>query len=169
RADLSIGQSGAPAQICTNQPITYTLGVSNAGPSTATLVSVSDVLPAGATLVSAAGTGWSCSGTTTVTCTRASLAVGAAPAITVTIDAPASAGSAVNAASVSSGVNDPSSANNSSSATTTVNPIPSAPVAGNGGAVCVGGTLQLTASTVAGAAYAWTGPNGFTSSLQSPT
>ena len=169
RADLSIGQSGAPAQICTSQPITYTLSVSNAGPSTATSVSVADTLPSGATFVSAAGTGWSCSGTTTVTCTRASLAVGAAPAITVTIDAPGSAGPAVNGAAVSSGVNDPSSANNSSSATTTVNAIPAAPSAGNGGVVCVGGTLQLTAGTVAGAAYAWTGPNGFTSSLQNPT
>ena len=169
RSDLSIGQTGAPAEICTGQPITYTLSVSNAGPSTATSLSVSDVLPAGATLVSASGSGWSCSGTATVTCTRASLAVGAAPAIAITIDAPASAGSAVNAASVSSAVDDPSSANNSANATTTVNPIPSAPAAGNGGAVCAGGTLQLTASAVAGATYAWTGPNGFSSSLQNPT
>ncbi len=169
RADLAVTQSGAPAAICTGQPITYTLQVSNAGPSTASDVSVTDTLPAGASLVSASGTGWSCSGTTTVTCTRPSLASGAAPAITVAITAPTSAGSAVNTAAVSSSTNDPASANNSSSASTTVNAIPAAPAAGNGGAVCAGDTLQLTAATVAGATYAWTGPNGFTSPAQNPT
>jgi hypothetical protein len=52
----------------------------------------------------------------------------------------------------------------------TVNALPSPPTASNGGIVCVGSTLQLYASSVAGAtAYAWTGPNGFTSSSQNPT
>ncbi len=43
------------------------------------------------------------------------------------------------------------------------------PTASNGGPVCAGGTLQLTASTIAGATYSWTGPNGFTSGAQNPT
>ena len=169
RADLSITQSGAPAAICPGQPISYTLNVSNAGPSPAASVSVVDALPAGASLVSAAGQGWSCGGTTTLTCTRPSLGVGAAPAITVAIDAPATAGPATSAASVSSATNDPSSVNDSSAASTTVNATPPPPATGGGGDVCIGDTLQLTAATVPGAAYAWTGPNGFVSSAQNPT
>jgi|GEM_PF-791430 len=42
-------------------------------------------------------------------------------------------------------------------------------VAGNNGPICAGLSLNLTATTVAGATYSWTGPNGFTSSLQNPS
>ncbi len=35
--------------------------------------------------------------------------------------------------------------------------------------VCNNGTLNLTAVTISGATYAWTGPNGFNSSAQNPT
>ena len=34
--------------------------------------------------------------------------------------------------------------------------------------LCSGDTLKLTSSLVAGASYNWTGPNGFTSTLQNP-
>ena len=53
--------------------------------------------------------------------------------------------------------------------TVTVNPIPPAPTAGSNSPVCEGATLNLTASTVAGATYAWTGPNNFTSTEQNPS
>ena len=39
----------------------------------------------------------------------------------------------------------------------------------NNGPLCVGQTLNLTATTVVGATYNWTGPGGFTSTLQNPT
>ena len=42
------------------------------------------------------------------------------------------------------------------------------PSAGNNGPVCSGNTLSLTASTIVGASYHWTGPNGFSSSQQNP-
>jgi hypothetical protein len=53
--------------------------------------------------------------------------------------------------------------------TATVNPAPAAPTASNNGPICAGSTLNLTASTVAGATYSWTGPNGFTSAVQNPS
>ncbi|MDQ3393668.1 MAG: hypothetical protein M3512_06095, partial [Bacteroidota bacterium] len=50
-----------------------------------------------------------------------------------------------------------------------IHPIPSTPVASNNGPICVGQTLTLTTEAVAGATYAWTGPNGFTFSDQNPS
>ncbi len=48
---------------------------------------------------------------------------------------------------------------------------PVAPTAGPNGAICSGNTLSLTASTPSTgvAAYNWTGPNSFSSTLQNPT
>jgi len=45
---------------------------------------------------------------------------------------------------------------------------PAAPTAGSNSPICVGQGLNLTATTVAGATYSWTGPNGFTSTSQNP-
>jgi len=52
------------------------------------------------------------------------------------------------------------------STTAIVNPTPAAPTAGNNGPILGGTTLNLTATTVDGATYNWTGPNGFTSTDQ---
>jgi hypothetical protein len=41
--------------------------------------------------------------------------------------------------------------------------------AGSNAPVCAGSTLNLTATTVAGATYAWTGPNGFIAAVQNPS
>ncbi|MCB9184413.1 MAG: lamin tail domain-containing protein [Flavobacteriales bacterium] len=49
----------------------------------------------------------------------------------------------------------------------TINPNPSA--SANAGAACLGQILQLTGTTDFGTGYSWTGPNGFSSSLQNPT
>ena len=53
-------------------------------------------------------------------------------------------------------------------ASVTVNQIPLAPSVSANGPLCAGSALNLSASTIAGASYSWTGPNGFTSSLQNP-
>ena len=54
------------------------------------------------------------------------------------------------------------------STTPVCTPAPS-PTAGNNGPIWAGMTLNLTASTVLGATYSWTGPNGFTSTAQNPS
>src|SRR6185369_5264830 len=46
---------------------------------------------------------------------------------------------------------------------------PATPTASNTGPYCAGQTIQLSTPTVATAVYAWTGPNGFTSSQQNPS
>jgi large repetitive protein len=51
----------------------------------------------------------------------------------------------------------------------TINPTPAAPAASSNSPVCAGGNLNLTASTVIGASYLWSGPNSFTSTQQNPT
>jgi hypothetical protein len=66
-------------------------------------------------------------------------------------------------------VTDAVSATATSTVIVSVNPLPTTPIAGNNGPLCSGGNLALTASNVASVTYSWTGPNGFTSSLQNPT
>ena len=49
-----------------------------------------------------------------------------------------------------------------------IKPLPPAPIAGDNGPACEGGTLILSASTVPDATYLWTGPDSFTSTDQNP-
>ena len=53
--------------------------------------------------------------------------------------------------------------------TVVINPVPATPTASNNGPLCAGTTLNLSTPLVAGATYAWTGPNSFSSTLQNPT
>ena len=46
--------------------------------------------------------------------------------------------------------------------------IPSTPVASNSSPICAGNTLNLYATSNAGSTYLWSGPGGYTSSLQNP-
>ncbi|MEE8522863.1 MAG: DUF11 domain-containing protein, partial [Thermoanaerobaculia bacterium] len=120
-ADLSVTKTDSPDPVDAAETLTYTVDVSNAGPSTATSLSVVDTLPAAVSFVSASGTGWTCGEAVgVVTCTRASLAVGAAPAINITVTAPVEGQSLTNDVAVSAAENDPSAADNSVSETTTV-------------------------------------------------
>ncbi|MBL0218683.1 MAG: hypothetical protein IPQ07_33005 [Myxococcales bacterium] len=118
-ADLSITMTDAPDPVTPGGALTYTINVTNNGPTSAEGTTVTLPMPAGASLTSAIGTGWACSGTTTVTCTRASLlAVGAAPVLTVIITAPASGVSVSATATASATTTDPVPGNDAATATT---------------------------------------------------
>jgi uncharacterized repeat protein (TIGR01451 family) len=84
-ADLSISKTTNATTFTPGQEITYTITVGNAGPLTATGITVEDELPSGASLVSASGDDAVCSGTATVTCTIAALAAGESTTITLVV------------------------------------------------------------------------------------
>ncbi|UCG23486.1 MAG: DUF11 domain-containing protein [Chloroflexota bacterium] len=83
-ADLSIGKAGWPETVTAGTSLTYTLIVSNSGPSDAVNVVMTDTLPTGVTLLSSdAGQGNSCGGDAVVTCTLGTMAPGAQATITL--------------------------------------------------------------------------------------
>jgi uncharacterized repeat protein (TIGR01451 family) len=115
QADLSVSKTG-PNGVTAGQNITYTVVVTNNGPSTATSVSVSDPTPAGVTFVSNTG---ACTGA--YPCSLGTLTSGQSATITSTYSTPGTlSGNVTNTATVSSATADPDNSNNSSSKTTNV-------------------------------------------------
>lgn len=55
-----------------------------------------------------------------------------------------------------------------SSTNVIVNPIPTAATASSNSPVCQNSSINLAATTISGATYSWTGPNGFSSTDQNP-
>jgi uncharacterized repeat protein (TIGR01451 family) len=93
----------------------FFVNVHNFGPEPATNVTITDVLPAGTTFVSATTASGSCSGTTTVVCTIPALAVGTNARIEI---ATAWNGDEItNTASVAASENDGNLGNNTDSVT----------------------------------------------------
>jgi len=121
QSDVSITQTG-PATVGGKANITYTLTVTNAGPSPAANVIVGDVLPAGTTLVSATPSpaGSSCSGTSTVSCSLGTLAAGGSATVMLVVAGPSRSGTVANTATVATDTLDSNLANNTSTVTVTV-------------------------------------------------
>src|SRR5438445_786144 len=67
---LTVTKSASPASFTVGLPASYSITVSNTGSATtAGAITIADTLPAGITLTSASGTNWSCTGTSTLSCT----------------------------------------------------------------------------------------------------
>ena len=121
-ADLSLTKSDSPDPVLAGQLLTYSLSVANAGPSSATGVTVTDTLPAGVTFDSATPSQGTCSETSgTVTCALGTIADGEGATVEINVT-PETAGEITNEASVSSDAADLVPDNNSAGAETTVDP-----------------------------------------------
>lgn len=121
-ADLSISMSDNPDPVGVGGQLTYTLRATNDGPDPATNVTIEDTLPANVELISANASQGACGGTATVTCEVGNLASGASAAATVVVRPTANAVPGIsNTGTVRGGEADPNDANNSATASTTVN------------------------------------------------
>ena len=126
--DLRLDKRDSVDPVLTGAEFSYTLEVSNIGEGSASDVRISDALPAGLTLISASGAGFSCAGTSTINCALAgSLAPGASASVQVLVRAPTQAGTLSNTASVLSGTVDANGANNSDTETTVISAEPPPP------------------------------------------
>jgi uncharacterized repeat protein (TIGR01451 family) len=122
-ADLAITKTG-PGTVIAGTTLTYSLHVTNNGPSNATNVVVTDTLPAGTMFMTSS---IPCTGAL-LTCNIGNMANGASTSFTITVKVPAnflsslgvSSKTITNKASVDSGQFDPNPANNTATASTLV-------------------------------------------------
>ena len=127
--DLTVTKTAGAATVNPGNNITYTVTLSNGGPSNAASVALTDVVPTGTTFVSETHpAGWACTApapgaTGTINCTVASLAPGASATFTIVVNNNTSnlGGTNIsNTAQVSSATAETTLANNSSTANVTV-------------------------------------------------
>ncbi|HEX2299684.1 MAG TPA: hypothetical protein VHH34_14420, partial [Pseudonocardiaceae bacterium] len=142
--DLALTKSDAPDPVSSPGTLTYTLGVTNQGPGTATGVTVIDTLPGSVILVSATPSQGSCvSGPTAITCTLGTLAGGAGATVVLVVQTSAASPPTIfNTATVTGAGIDLNPANNIATATTTVTttPTPGCTITGTPGNDNLGGT-----------------------------
>jgi outer membrane autotransporter protein/uncharacterized repeat protein (TIGR01451 family) len=117
--DLALDKSDSADPVAAGSEFEYVLSLSNRSTIEATEVVIDDALPASVSFISASGGGFSCTGSTTLRCTRAVLAGNETAAVRVRVRANA-AGAVLNTASASAKQADANPANNSDSETTTV-------------------------------------------------
>ncbi len=149
RSDLNIVKSGPSTNVAPNGTISYTLAVTNNGPSDAYNVVATDTLPAGTSYIS--GTVNSASGSCSasdqkVTCSMGKFAVDDGYNAIIQVKAPTAEGTITNTASVTADQLDSKTTDNSDSVTTTIKKGGSTlpPVTGGGTGGSGGGSMPLS-------------------------
>ena len=126
-ADLGLSQVASPSTVLVSSNVTFTIVLTNRGPSTANSVVVTDPLPPSFSFVSVQSSqGVASQASGVITCSLPTLASGSSVTITV-VARPGLDGVFANVATVSSTTAD-LNPNNSASASVTVNENPAAPV-----------------------------------------
>jgi uncharacterized repeat protein (TIGR01451 family) len=122
--DLAITKSGSPTtQELGEGNITWTMVVTNNGPSTATGVKVSDPMPAGNTFVSASSTQGTCTGGAILNCDIGTMVAGATVTITL-VTTPSQEGTQTNTSVVSGDRPETNLANNTATASVEITGAP---------------------------------------------
>jgi uncharacterized repeat protein (TIGR01451 family) len=119
--DLAITKTGSPASQIGLGNITWTMVVTNNGPSADTGVKVSDPMPAGNSFVSASSTQGTCTGGAILNCDIGPMAAGATVTITL-VTTPSAFGTQTNTAVVSGDRAETNLANNTATASVTNGP-----------------------------------------------
>lgn len=111
-ADLSV-QVVAPTSVISSTIFTYTITITNNGPSTATNVTLTDYLPGGVTFISSSPGAAVCThGSGTVICNLGNLASGGTITVQIVVKAPNTEEALTNQANITASEGDPQPSNN---------------------------------------------------------
>jgi uncharacterized repeat protein (TIGR01451 family) len=176
-ASLGVVVTPSPNPVPLNSNLTYSIVISNTGPSNASGVGLTDMIPSNSTFVSVTPSQGSCSGTTTVSCSLGTINNDASATVTLTVNVTSSATTS-NTTSVTSGTPNPNAAADTGVVTTVpvraLSP-PTIAKAFGASSVPVGGSTSLTftiinpnsGSTLSGVGFTDTLPSGLTVSTPS--
>ena len=146
-ADLAVSKVHSPTTVIVAATVTYTVTVTNNGPSDATGVTVTDTLPSGVTHVSTTPSQGSCSGTATVTCDLGNLSNGSAATVAIVVQVDSGTrGTLTNNVSVTGNEADPVGSNDSASSATNIIDLASIPGLSTWGMLVLAGLLVAVAS-----------------------
>lgn len=126
--DLRVDKRDSVDPVLAGAEFSYFIDVTNVGSNPATGVTITDALPSTLQFLSASGPGWTCSGSSVISCSLAgTLAPGAVSGVTIQVRAPTEAQLLTNRAEVSADQNDVNPGNNSATETTEVRLTPPPP------------------------------------------